>query len=739
MKGRVTSDDEASSKAAPAAAPPEGEPAASPPVSVEPAPRAESAADTLADAPAQAPSRAEAPHAVPGPARPTKPSFKARVRAQLQIWFSYLVVYFAVDRPTVSAGILPFSLLSIVLYTRHPTETNFIFDEQEALLANPYVRSVMDAKPKLHWLDAFKTDFWGRAPEVTIGSYRPLPNLVWRAVWWVTCSLKRISPNRAADSPFLCHWVNVLLHGVNGALIMGLAYAFTRRRDIAWITGAVFTASAVITEAVSGVVGLSDVLGGMGALFALYALTLPGYFMPLGVFLGVTIGLYSKESALCCVGLVPLAALLLSQVTHPHRPRRWARALGSFVAAAAAFVLYVEVRKRLFHTPTPLEYQAETVAGKGTGTRAFAAILRWYAQPGLPKDALNNPLVHADTPHRIAGALRVYARGWGQVLFPQRLSGDYSSPQEPIPDRLIFPESVVGALAMIVPLLLVPVLGIRAYLRRRRLNPTGAIERFPDLSPLVAFAGAWVALSYFPVSNIPILLPTVRAERFWYFPVIGTALLIGIALPWVLRFIGRVGRSPERQVADGDRYDVRTLVAGVLVGVFFAVQVFAARRHANDYFDDLAFWEATSRAVPRSSKAHLNYSVMLGARGRMEERLVANGKALELEPKWAMANVYLGDTLCRMHRASEAVPHYLKGFEYGPNDVSLIALALQCLWDEKELTQDNELMTTLESKSAEFPGSWYKYLVDDVKSNGETNNGVDPKHRPRGYNEGPKD
>ena len=37
------------------------------------------------------------------------------------------------------------------------------------------------------------------------------------------------------------------------------------------------------------------------------------------------------------------------------------------------------------------------------------------------------------------------------------------------------------------------------------------------------------------------------------------------------------------------------------------------------------------------------------------------------------------------------------------------------------------------------PGSWVEYLGKDVLEHGEEHNGVDPKYRPRGYNEGPKE
>ena len=80
---------------------------------------------------------------------------------------------------------------------------------------------------------------------------------------------------------------------------------------------------------------------------------------------------------------------------------------------------------------------------------------------------------------------------------------------------------------------------------------------------------------------------------------------------------------------------------------------------------------------------------MKGARGDLERASPRTSIALELAPQWPMASIYIGDTLCRLHRADEAWPHYVSGFELAPNDVNLIALALQCLWDEKMLAEDS--------------------------------------------------
>ena len=662
--------------------------------------------DTVQPGNHQPPDPSDEPEApAPAPAPALAPAPKQSVFVKLYRW---LRINAFGDEPLFGVAILPLCVLSMLLFTRNPLRTNFIFDEQEALLANPYVRSVADAEPRFGWLDAFRRDFWGLGPERSIGSYRPIPNLVWRALWAL---------GARDQSPFLHHWVNVVFHGINGALVSTIMLRLTKRAAPSWIAGIAFTASAVLTEAVSGVVGIADVLGATGVLLALLGVTHSPRTMMALVFLGTLLGLGSKESAMCCVPLVPMGVLLFAPYTHPTRPERIPRALLALVMSASAFLLYVEGRRRLFPAPIPAEFSEAANADKGELRRAFAALLRWYGQPLLPRDPLNNPLVDADTAHRIGGGLRVFWRGLGQVIFPWTLSGDYSAPQEPKPDTLWDLEILLGALAMLVPLPLLLAASARASSRRD--------SRSLD-AHILAFSALWIVGSFFPVSNIPVLLPTVRAERFWYFPVIGSSMLLGVVF----------GRLYEHAKASG-RSAIRRWYAGCFV--FFGFQCVAARLHANDYTDDLTFWDATRKAVPRSAKAHLNYSVMKGARGDLDARLESNAIALELAPKWPMASTYYGDTLCRLHRHQEAWTHYARGFELAPNEASLIALALQCLWDEKQLTPESRIRRELDASLGKRPGTWYDYLVRDILEHGEANNGVAPRYRPRGYNEGPKE
>ena len=262
----------------------------------------------------------------------------------------------------------------------------------------------------------------------------------------------------------------------------------------------------------------------------------------------------------------------------------------------------------------------------------------------------------------------------------------------------------------------------RALAPLARQLPADALRGYlPVFGPIVATALIWIVVAYFPHSNIPALLPTVRAERFWYFPVIGSAMALACLFVWL-------GDTTNRRWYGA--------VAVAAFSAFLGFQALRARMHAFDYKDDLTFWDATRRAVPNSAKAHLNYSVMWGARGRLDVRLESNKVALQLAPRWPMAHIYLGDTLCRLHRADEAWPYYKSGFDLAAGDPNLVALALQCLWDEAALEKHRDELTALADK---HPGSWLAYLVHDTLNNGEKHKGVDPKYRPRGYNEGPKE
>src|SRR4051812_27186676 len=282
---------------------------------------------------------------LPRPDRPSPPGWN--VRARLRSWALGVKAYFSEQDPKFLTAFAPAFVLSVLIYVRSPL-SNYIFDEQEALLANPYVNGQAGS----FW-HAFTRDFWGLPPDRSIGSYRPLPDLVWRALWFVS------------HRPFLHHWVNVLVHAVNASLAASFVFSLSRRRETGWLAGACFLACAVLTEAITGVVGIADVFGGLFVLAALVCLQRGLLSMPLCVFALVLLGLFSKESVLVALPLVPWVALISAPLLHPARPLRALRAVLSFVAAAAALVTYTYFRRRFFPVVSQVDAGAALPAEAG--------------------------------------------------------------------------------------------------------------------------------------------------------------------------------------------------------------------------------------------------------------------------------------------------------------------------------------------------------------------------------------
>ena len=254
---------------------------------------------------------------------------------------------------------------------------------------------------------------------------------------------------------------------------------WTRDRLTAWLAGGLFVASAVLTEAVSGVVGIADVLGGTGRAPRARSRSASACRpMPLALLGATLLGLYSKESALCIVPLVPFAALL-DVADHPPgaaaalgprgcRGRRCDRR-GVRLLRRDAPPLVPRWRPRPSSPPRRNAHKPARCARlrrRAPLVRAADAAARSAEQPAHRRDDA--------APHRRRAA-RLRARP-AQVVFPCTLSGDYSAPQEPIPDRLVFPESVLGARGDGPAAPRVPVLALVAW---RRVARRGRSTRRP--------------------------------------------------------------------------------------------------------------------------------------------------------------------------------------------------------------------------------------------------------------------
>ncbi len=448
--------------------------------------------------------------------------------------------------------------------------------------------------------------------------------------------------------------------------------------------------------------------------------------MPLCVFALVLLGLFSKESVLVALPLVPWVALLSAPIFHPTRPLRALRAVAAFVASAAALVVYTYFRRRFFPVLSQVDAGVALPAEAGASARALAKFLHWFQQPQLPHDP----------GQQSAGRCRFCRIAWrarcacipaasGKLVFPWPLSGDYSFPQEPIPERVYFPESILGGVLLVLP----PIAGVGLWLaslvREARararaklhgvLSDTAGEGERQGLLALLAIGLVWLPIAYFPHSNIPVLLPTIRAERFWYLPAFGSACVLAVLFTRLLRTKWPWGAS--------------------VVGVFLAFQALAGRwqrlRLQRRFESSGARRTTPSRAAPRHNSTTRSCSA---------PAVSWKSASKSMRKPCASRPMAHGSRVLRRHpvppqRAEQAWPHYMHGFELAPNDLNLIALGLQCAWEEKIIdAHKDELLAASEA----HPGSWLAFLGSDLVYNGVANGGVQKKYRPRAYDEGPK-
>ena len=479
------------------------------------------------------------------------------------------------------ADVLP---LDGALHAAAPA-TNFIFDEQEALLANPYVRAAADPTTKIGWLEAFKRDFWGLHARP---DHRLVPpaagHRLARHVEDRPARHERLParlperppprPERRAPRPARLQVDARPRHGVarGGHLRRhrrGDGGRERRRRPRRRARRRGRAPRAPRAEPAP----------------ADHA--------------------HRALRARRCSASTPRRARSASCRSCPSRrsSRRssripsvrsaGSRAVVAAVTAGIAFVFYVEMRRRWFPVATPHDLTAEANAGQSAAPprlRRRAALVRAADAPARSAEQPAHRGVAAVPRRRRPPRLRARHRAGALPAdaLGRLLGAAGAHPGAPrLPGEHRRRARDGGA--------------VRRRARRRASRRGGAgggartlvyvAHRSRARSSSSRSSGSVV--SYFPVSNIPVVLPTVRAERFWYFPAIGTAIVLAHRLREALRARTARARAARRRSA--------------LFALFLGFQCFAARRHALDYTNDLGLLgrDAQGRAPQRQGAPQL--------------------------------------------------------------------------------------------------------------------------------------
>jgi tetratricopeptide (TPR) repeat protein len=420
-------------------------------------------------------------------------------------------------------------------------------------------------------------------------------------------------------APLGYHVINFLLHAFDAWLVYALVRRVTESAATAISAAALFATHPIATEAVTNVVGRADLFAAACVLGGL-VLHIESRRRPnpwpwrLGLWATAFVGVFAKEAA-----VVVVPAVVLYDLWFPAAGRGGRPTLSGSTYLGLASVLGVLFLVR----------------------RAVLADMGFYRD-----HFLDNPLFGLSFVASRLTALRVMAKQLLLLIFPWRLSCDYSYDQIPLFSWAGPTEDAKTIAAA----LLVAALVAGALLVRKR-------------QPVLSF----FALLYFgalaPTSNLIFRIGSIMAERFLYLPLAAFAAVAALGLRAAASRL-----APTPQKADRLAWSALGLV----------VLVLATRTYVRnaDWQSEETLFRAAREAAPQSYKTHKGLANALLADDqptvpRLDEAIAAAEAGLriidsrELPPAdrpsdlmaaLGLAYITKGDRLSGGRMAAEASP-----------------------------------------------------------------------------------
>jgi hypothetical protein len=211
-----------------------------------------------------------------------------------------------------------------------------------------------------------------------------------------------------------------------------------------------------------------------------------------------------------------------------------------------------------------------------------------------PVSTVANSLFGGTLARHIATVLSIHARYVELLFFPIRLAGDYAPPVIEVPESLLAPPALLGALW----LALLIVLAIRFY-RRGWLR--------------ASFGILWYLITMLPVSHI-IPHHELAAEHYLYIPLVGLALCAADLLQRVWR---RIEADASGENAAQSTARRRIIIA--LIGIALILLGARSFLRAFDYQSEIAHSSATIRYFPASVRGRARLGLALLAEEKFQE------------------------------------------------------------------------------------------------------------------------
>lgn len=421
-------------------------------------------------------------------------------------------------------------LVTLLAYS-NSFHDGFVIDSHSLILNDTRIRDASADNVGLIFEHSY---FW---PTSEVGLYRPATTLSYLFNYAVLGN---------GETPAGYHWINHILHSFNVLLLYALALRLLRKFWPAVFIAALWAVHPVLTESVTNIIGRSDLLAGIavlgGLLLYLKSAEAAGwrvYAWLCALMAVTTVGVFSKESAVAILGVIVLYEIAFWS----GRERLRGLYLGCAAVAIPIAVLLIQ-RARVLAASPPAQFSF-----------------------------VDNPLQGASFFKARMTAIAVGAKYLWLLVWPAKLSADYSYSQIPIASGTLLDWVAWISVAAVFVVVAIQFRANRLYF----------------------FFGMFAFLTFAPVANILFFTGTIMAERFLYLPSVGFAACAVMVL-----------------YAFSERTKVRLLAPIALGLIVIALGIRTWERNI-DWKDDVTLASASVQTSPNSFKSHWGLSLALAA------------------------------------------------------------------------------------------------------------------------------
>ncbi len=462
----------------------------------------------------------------------------------------------------------------------------------------------------------------GKAQLVAGGRYRPF-----------TLVMFAIEYQLFGKSPFIGHFINVLLFGLTCVLLYFLLLKLLQRRQaagdnqqsvfnptlVAFIAAVLFAAHPIHTEAVANIKGRDEIMTLLGSLaavwFSLKAFDNEGFKNQILAFALFFIALLSKENAITFVVITPMIYWFFLKTDVKT-------ALKQAIPFAAAAVLFILLR------------------GAVIGNQFGGEQMELMNNPFLKR--VGNTYVPFDFAEKFATITYTLGKYVQLLIFPHPLTHDY------------YPRHI-GIMSFgdwQVLLSIAVYIGLFALILRGWKNRS-----------LISFGIAYFLITLSIVSNIVFPVGTNMAERFMFMPSLGFCLVLAVILV-----------ALRDRIANNSRISF-SAIAFVLIIFLFSLKTFTRN---SAWKDNYTIFTTDIETSPNSAKLQTsvggetiehfkNSTNPVEKKAKITEAMGHLEKALEIHPTMKNPYLLMGNGYFYLQDFDKAITAYNKALQVDPN------------------------------------------------------------------------